>query len=598
MKSMRYALWCGCIFNSLRRFAGLKTAVALAVVPAMFASLASGQIYNQHGQNGPQDMPTETVAKEIKGVVKVNVSMDKPTMAMAPRAEAVNASVADGNLTDPGLPLILRNAGITTLRYPGGGFADNYHWSTNKASNSQSPTALRYSGLAPNTDFGHFVHVIDQVGTTVITVNYGSNQDGTGGGEPAEAAAWVAYANGDPNNTSAIGKDSAGVDWQTVGYWASLRASQPLPTDDGKNFLRIGHPQPLNVKYWEVGNEVYKNGYYGGEGETLDLHAPYPKDAKDNEKQRRKNPNLSPATYGKELLAYIKAMKAVDARIKIGASLDSPVQNSWDIQEWTPDPVTGKYVQNSAFQKAQDSGPDWDRNVLQVAGKDIDFVALHWNTGKTTEASKYKDLDNAALLNSPHDELPPMIGGLVDMLHKYCPQNTGIQVLITDIGPKSYIKIPDESVVSLFAADAYLTLVETGIANIDWDALHGGLIDDKNQLTSSYFGLQMIRQFMTYNESLVTAVSSHSLLSAHAVVHKNGSMSLMLINKDPKNTASVKVQIDGGKLTAPGMRFVYGKGVPPPDKVVSGTQADEVGNSFTVSVPPYTITDFLIPPAK
>ena len=184
------------------------------------------------------------------------------------------------------------------------------------------------------------------------------------------------------------------------------------------------------------------------------------------------------------------------------------------------------------------------------------------------------------------------------MFHKYCPQNTGMQVLVTDIGPKSYIKVPDQSVIALFAADAYLTLVETGVANIDWSALHGGLIDDKNQLSPSYFGLQMIRQFMTYNEPLATVTSSHSLLGAHAAVHKNGSMSLMLINKDPKNAANVKVQIDGGKLAGPGMRFNYGKGAPAPDKVVAGTQIADVGNSFTVTVPPYTITDLLIPPAK
>src|SRR5262249_2809521 len=137
------------------------------------------------------------------------------------------------------------------------------------------------------------------------------------------------------------------------------------------------------------------------EGEELDLHAPYPKDTKDNEKQRRKNPSLSPAAYGKALLAYAKAMKAVDGRIKVGASVDSPVPNKWDIQEWTLDPVSGKYVQNTAFQKAQDSGLDWDRNVLQVAGKDIDFVAFHWNAGNTTEASNWKELDSNAFVAAP-----------------------------------------------------------------------------------------------------------------------------------------------------------------------------------------------------
>jgi hypothetical protein len=577
------------------------TAVMLGVVSLLLlVPSAPAQVFNQHENSKPQDMPTATVSSEIKGIVKVNISMDKPRTFMAPRAMAVNASIADGHLMDPDLPALLRGAGITTLRYPGGGFADNYHWSTNKPSNSQVPTAQRYSGIAPGTDFGHFVHVIDQVGTTVITVNYGSNQEGSGGGEPAEAAAWVAYANGSPTDTNAIGKDSTGFDWQTVGYWASLRASQPLAADDGKNFLRIAHPQPLNIKYWEVGNEVYKNGYYGGEGQELDLHAPYPKDSKDDDKQRRKSTNLSPAAYAKAVLLYSKAMKAVDGRIKVGASVDSPVANAWDIHEWTPDPVTGKYVQNTSFQKAQDSGLDWDRNVLQAAGKDLDFVAFHWNTGNTTEASSFKELDNPALLAAPRDELANIISELLELFRKYCGQNLqNMQLLVTDVGPKSYIKVPDETVVGLFAADAYLGLMETGAANIDWSDLHAGLLlDEKSKPGAVYFGLQMIHDLMNFNESLVTASSSHSLLSVHAASHKNGSVSLMLINKDAKNIANVKVTIDGGKLAGPGMRFDYGKGNLPTDKAISGVQVDDVGNNFSVNVPPYTITDLLIPPAR
>jgi alpha-L-arabinofuranosidase len=54
--------------------------------------------------------------------------------------------------------------------------------------------------------------------TPILTVNYGSNTSGNGGGTPAFAAAWVQYAN------------------VTKGY---------------------------GVKYWEIGNEVYGNGEYG-----------------------------------------------------------------------------------------------------------------------------------------------------------------------------------------------------------------------------------------------------------------------------------------------------------------------------------------------
>ena len=110
--------------------------------------------------------------------------------------------------------------------------------------------------VAQGTDFGSFVRLLDKLGgTAVITVDYGANLQGTGPGEPAEAAAWVAYANGKPEDTRAIGKDSVGNDWKTVGYWAAMRASAPLDKDDGYNFLRISHPAQVNIKYWEIGNE-------------------------------------------------------------------------------------------------------------------------------------------------------------------------------------------------------------------------------------------------------------------------------------------------------------------------------------------------------
>jgi len=547
-----------------------------------------------------REMAAVKTVQAITGVVKVTVDADKTRNFMAPRAPGIEAFVYDYTLMDPALPSLLRDAGITTLRYPGGAYADNYHWSTHKATNSQAPMSLRYGNLAPNTDFGHFVSLIDQVGTTTITVNYGSNQDGTGGGEPFEAAAWVAYANGNPSDNKVIGKDSTGHDWQTVGYWATIRSSQPLATDDGQNLLRIAHPQPLNVKYWEVGNEVYQNGFYGGEGQEVDLHAPYPADTKENAKARQKNPKLSPDAYGQALTQFVKAMKAVDPRIKVGASLDVPLANSWDIQEWTRDPVTGVYSQHTAFSKAADSGLDWDRSVLKTAGKDIDFVSLHWNTGPTTEASNWKDLDNAKLLAATHDELPQIVAALLDLFQKYCGQNAqNMQMLVTAMGPKTYINITDQLVPGLFATDAYLNLIEDGTANIDWTELHkGGFLDDKNKPGSIYFGLQMVHYLMNFNEPVVATSSSHPLLGVHAAKHQNGSVTVMLINKDPKNVATVKVTVNGAKLANNGMRFDYGKGNQPSDNIIAGNPMADIGNSFTVTVPPYTISDVLIPQAK
>jgi hypothetical protein len=70
--------------------------------------------------------------------------------------------------------LLMREMGCTTLRFPGGSYADTYHWNQN----------------SDPTKFGNFMHVATNVPTpnVFITVNYGT-------GTSNEAAGWVANAN-------------------------------------------------------------------------------------------------------------------------------------------------------------------------------------------------------------------------------------------------------------------------------------------------------------------------------------------------------------------------------------------------------------------
>src|SRR6185503_1712374 len=148
---------------------------------------------------------------------------------------------------------------------------------------------------------------------------------GTGPGLPQEAAAWVAYANGLPTDTHVIGVDPTGTDWKTTGYWAGLRAGTPITPDDGKNFLRIGRAAPVGIKYWEVGNEIYGNGFYHGSatsaGWEADMRFPY--NGQDG-RARRGNPALHPEVYGREFERFAAAMKAVDPAIHVGAVVHWP----------------------------------------------------------------------------------------------------------------------------------------------------------------------------------------------------------------------------------------------------------------------------------
>ena len=112
------------------------------------------------------------------------------------------------------------------------------------------------------------------------------------------------------DDVTSIGLDSTGHDWKTVGYWATLRSSSPLDSDDGYNFLRIHRTLPLDIHYWEIGNEVFGDGFFdGGNGFEEDLHVAY---SGADPNARKGHELLSPRMYGKGVVAYAEAMKAVD----------------------------------------------------------------------------------------------------------------------------------------------------------------------------------------------------------------------------------------------------------------------------------------------
>ncbi|AUY53507.1 cellulose binding domain-containing protein [Streptomyces sp. CB01881] len=61
----------------------------------------------------------------------------------------------------------------------------------------------------------------------------------------------------------------------------------------------------------------------------------------------------------------------------------------------------------------------------------------------------------------------------------------------------------------------------------------------------AYYGTQMISKLGAPGDTLVKAASSSSLLSAHAVRRANGDVAVMLINKDPRNDATVNLSYTG-----------------------------------------------------
>ncbi|MES1206461.1 MAG: hypothetical protein ABUS79_11030, partial [Pseudomonadota bacterium] len=137
--------------------------------------------------------------------VAVNLGMTRATVSND--LLGIHSSVYDNHFRDATTPPLLKAAGLRSIRYPGGSYGDLYHWSTHTGTTHAKGTASEgIPYLAPTADFGNFIGLIESAGAAgFITVNYGSNPQGTGPGVPQEAAAWVAYANGSTTNTTAIG---------------------------------------------------------------------------------------------------------------------------------------------------------------------------------------------------------------------------------------------------------------------------------------------------------------------------------------------------------------------------------------------------------
>ena len=411
----------------------------------------------------------------------ISVNFGSNMSSMGSQGRGVCSAVYDGYMTSSGAASALANVGVQTIRYPGGSYSDTFHW--------QTYTACDGSYLAPGDDFDSFMNnLVNPAGAkAIITVNYGSNSSCNGGGDPNEAAAWVKYAN------------------KTKGW---------------------------GITYWEIGNEVGGNGYYGDPGWEYDLHYPY-------NGNRTGQSALSPATYGQNALLFINAMKAQDSTIKCGIGFD-----------------TGKSSYNAA--------------ALPPVANVVDFVIIHWYPGGT----------DAQILQSPSQ-----IAGTVSSCRSQISQYVGsrasqVGIAVTETGSSL-----TGGAGSIYAADTLLSWFENGTANVDYEELHNGFLSSANALLGPAYGSKMAANLAGSGDTFVSASSGTTLVAVHAVKKSNGHYAVMLLNKDPNNSYTVTVNTTGATLASSGTRYDC-NGTSISQSTISGIGA----SSFSITVPPYSLS--------
>ena len=195
---------------------------------------------------------------------------------------------------------VTKEAGIRFLRFPGGCIAHNYRWKDGIGPVEARSQSESIWGHQHYNKFGiaEFIEFCRQVGAEpIITLSYFVEG-------PTEAADFVEYCNGLENT-----------------FFGALRKEH-------------GYPEPFNVKYWEIGNEVWHGNSIPHN--NLSLHA------------------VSPSAYAHRFKKFYNEMKERDLSIKIGA--------------------VGFEM---GLQGIDSFGMYWNRNLFEIVGNNIDFLSIH-----------------------------------------------------------------------------------------------------------------------------------------------------------------------------------------------------------------------------
>ncbi len=299
---------------------------------------------------------------------------------------------------------------IPILRFPGGCFSDTYHWKDGIGERSKRKVLpnLHWGGTENNkvgTD--EFLQMCKKLNIEpYITVNFGT-------GTPEEAAEWVAYV-------------------KKKGY---------------------------NVKYWEIGNEIY-GGWEKGSTTAYD--------------------------YAKRYLKFAKAMKNVDKNIKLIAVADA-----------TP------YL-----------GQRWNKKLLQIAGDEIDFLDLHFYPPGVTTALKGEAL--YYLVQSQPDVVAGIVSQVKQAIDASGKKHIKIAVAEWNVGG-----VPDaleERLTSGIFAGSLLNwfqrmgdFVEIGnfaqLVNTNWSITAVKVNKKKSYGTAPYYALKMYTEH-TGENALPVSVKS------------------------------------------------------------------------------------------
>jgi hypothetical protein len=225
--------------------------------------------------------------------------------------------------------------------------------------------------------------------------------------------------------------------------------------------------------------------------------------------------------------------------------------------------------------------------LLQAVGTNADFIIIHWYPGSDTASTLAASATISSTIISSLTELTNVLGAA---------RASQMKIAVTETGAGN----ATGAAVALYTADNYLTWIENGVVNVDYQILHNDILSSGQTPGHAYFGAMMAHLLANVGDTFVKTTSAQSELRVHATTRQDGKTGVMFVNMDPLLTIPATVTVSGANLAYSGIFYQFGltnfngdtPNFPAYSNAVSG-----LSNSFTVSVPPYNIVDLLIPAA-
>jgi hypothetical protein len=453
-----------------------------------------------------------------------------PTLrAVDGRWAGLNTAVWDGELDTPATLSLLQEMGALALRFPGGSLADEYHWQSDTSGTNTWQWA---------TSFDHFAHLATNLGAQVfLTANYGT-------GTPAEAAAWVRYANvtrGSGIRYWEIGNEVYGT-WETdttprphdpftyaqrvMDYAAQMKAADPT--------IKIG-------VVVTPGETNYDNGYHD---------------------HPAVNPRTGQTVYGwtPVLLATLRSL---------GVTPDFVVHHRYP--QWSGVESDPLLLQDSV---------GWAADAADLRQQLKDYL------GAGASGVELVCTENNSVSSGPGKQTTSLVNAL------YLADSFG-QLMQTEFNALVWWDLRN-------GADSG----NNNDASLYGWRLYGDYgITAGTARYPVFYGAKLLQHFARPGDGVVAASTDYPLLAAYATRHADGALALLVINKDPGLTMNTAITLASFQPATPAT--VWSFGIPQDDAGQTGggttdltkTALNGVAAGFNCQFPPYSLTVLVLPPA-